>query len=59
MARDQSPPSETNGSENEGLVTPGSQNATSTAPSQITGTSIASGANDSEATKIVRSSPGV
>lgn len=53
-----SPPSETNGESSE-HVTPGAQNATSTAPDQIVATSVASNQNDSEETKIVRSSPGV
>lgn len=46
-------------SEVTGTVTPGSQNATSTAPDCIANPSIASGANDSEVTKIVKSSAGV
>lgn len=46
-------------SEVSGTVTPESQNATNTVPSQIANPSIASGANDSELTKIVKSSAGV
>ncbi len=53
-----SPPSGTNGESTE-HVTPGAQNSTSTVPGQSAGTSVAAGQNDSEATKIVRSSPGV
>lgn len=53
-----SPPTGTNGESSE-HVTPGAQNATSTAPAQGTGTSVAANQNDSEVTKIVRSSPGV
>ena len=40
-------------------VSPDSQNATSTVPGQIDDSSIAAGQNDSETTKIVKSSPGV
>jgi hypothetical protein len=42
-----------------GTVSPESQNATSTVPSRIAVESIAEDQNDSEATKIVSSSPGV
>lgn len=46
-------------SETTETVSPASQNATSTVPSQIADSSIAAGQNDSEATKIVKSTPGV
>jgi len=52
-----SPPSESNGSEALRQVTPAEQNATSTVANQIRTTSVASGVDDSDATKIIKGGP--